>query len=294
MVFGSIARTQTSGRVATYALVRFGAVLSVADRDRYALLLARHYSTDYAASSDIGRVEWVRDFDTVRHAIAMEGAATVLGPTEASPELPDFLLKYATSTFEVHYRLIALLALHEHAFLVDRTAASIMSQAEMEDAPKSLERLAELREAALVLRLCYRFSEQSYITMHNAVNLAWRKVLRLNEMLAELDDSISDIAEHLSRLHEGAKAKKYAWTATVGSAALGGLTAYTITKETLGLVADKYVAGVTGVAIGAAVALAVVYFARRKGHGAHGSAHDHDDHFTVHAMLEHMIKRAQS
>jgi hypothetical protein len=294
MVFGSVARTVTTGRVTTYVFVRFGAVLSVADRDRYALLLARHYSTDYAASPEIGRVEWVRDFNTVRHAIAMEGAATVLGPIDAAPELPDFLLKYASSTFEAHYRLIALLALHEHAFLVDRTAASVMSQAEMQDATKSLKRLAELREAALVLRLCYRFSEQSYITMHNAVNLAWRKVLKLDEMLAELDDSIRDIAEHLGHLHEGAKAKKYAWTATVGSSALGGLTAYTITKETLGLVVDKYVAGGTGVAIGAVVAFAVAYFARRKGHGAHGSGQGHDDHFTVHAMLEHMIKRAQS
>lgn len=294
LVFGSTAQTVTSGRVATHVLVRFGAVLPVADRDRYALLLARHYSTDYTASPDIGGVEWVRDFETVRHAIAMEGAATVLGPTEAAPELPEFLLKYASSTFEAHYLLITLLAHHEHAFLVDRTAASVMSEAEMEDAPRSLKRLAELREAALVLRLCFRFSEQSYITMHNTVNIAWRKILRLDEMLAELDDSIRDIAEHLRHLHEGAKVRKYAWTATVGSSALGGLTAYTITKETLGLFADKYFAGGTGVAIGAAVAIAVAYFARRKGHSAHGDGHDHGDHFTVHAMLEHMIKRAQS
>jgi len=294
LVFGRTSRIVTSGRVATHVVARFDKILPVVDRDHYALLLARHYTTDYALSPGIGRLEWVNDFETVRHAIAMESAATVIGPTNESPQLPDFLRNFLTSTFEAHYLPIALLALHEHAFLVERTAATIMSQDEMRDAPKSLKRLAELREAALVLRLCYRFSEQSYITMHNAVNLSWRKVLRLDEMLAELDDSIRDVAEHIERLHEGEKARKFAWTATVGSSALGGLTAYTITKESLGLIAAKDVAGAAGIVIGVLIAALVVYFARKKGPSRHGSGHDHEDHFTVHAMLKHMIKRAQS
>ena len=293
MVFGSRSQAEVSRRLSSHAMVRFDAILPITDRDRYALMLARHYTTDYQLSPDIGRVEWVRDFETVRHAIALEGAATVIGPTEGAPTLTEFLRNFRTSTFDRHYLPIAILALHERAFLVARTAASIMSAAEMLDAQKSLRRLAELREAALVLRLCYRFSEQSHISMHNAVNLAWRKVLRLDEMLAELDDSIRDIADHLERIHRRAQERKFAGVAIMGGAIIAGFSTFSIVKDLYDLFKASQTYGWIGVCVGGIALIGVAAFAHRKSAVFGALDQDCSKNYTVHAMLEKMTRRSK-
>jgi hypothetical protein len=285
-------------RVATYAYAQFAEPVPTTDRDVFALHLARHYTTDYVTSLNIGGVAFVADFETVRHAVALEGAATIVGSTPDTPNLPSFLENFKTGTFRRHYIPIALLAQHEHAFLVQRTSASVISQAEMNDYRKTVKRLEELRESSLVFRLCYRFSELSFITMHNALNHAFRQVLHLDRMLEELASDVAGVEMHLrevqeakDRRNEQEKHRRFYWTTVIGSAALAGLTTFTIFKE-LGelFIHNHETAGQVAAVLGVLVAAIAGFFGYRKGPAAHGE--EHGDHFTFHAMVDHMIERA--
>jgi hypothetical protein len=298
MVFGDKTETVASGRVSTYTYAQFDKPLPVLERDAFAIRLVRHYTTDYVLAPDITGVAFVHDFETVRHALALEGAATVVGPTQEAPDLPAFLQNFKTVTFRRHYVPIALLALHEHAFLVQRTSASVISSEEMSDHSKTVERLRELREASLTFRLCYCFSELSYITMHNALNHAFRQVLRLDALLRRLAADAADVELYLRAMKEAEdrrieynKHRRYYWSSVVGGAALAGLTTFTIFKEIgeLALEHEEY-AGWIGVGAGIVVTLIAGAIGHLRGPAKHESGHG--GHLTFHAMLDHMIERA--
>jgi len=299
LALGDISEENTAERVATYTYAQFAEPVPTTDRDVFALHLARHYTTDYVTSLNIGGVAFVTDFETVRHAVALEGAATIVGAPPDAPDLPAFLQNFKTGTFRRHYIPIALLAQHEHAFLVQRTSASVISKTEMNDYRKTVKRLEELRESSLAFRLCYRFSELSFITMHNALNRAFRRVLHLDRMLEELDSDVAGVEMHLrevqeakDRRNEQEKHRRFYWTTVTGSAALAGLTTFTIFKE-LGEIFfhhNQETAGQVAAVLGVVIAAIAGFSGYRKGPSVHGE--EHGDHLTVHAMLDHMIERA--
>jgi hypothetical protein len=195
---GASAYEKSIDRIFAYSFARFGEHVSPQDADRFGLHLARHYTTDYAVSSSPGGLAYVRDFKTVGHVMAMEGAATIVAPDEEGTVLPDFLRDFATATLQKHYVPIALLACHEHMFLVDKTTESNFwpdirdNQGQPTVAINDVRRLQALREASLEFRLAFRFSQVSVITMHNEVNLGFRTALGLDRMLIELS---ADVAE---------------------------------------------------------------------------------------------------
>jgi hypothetical protein len=303
LALGDTRKTTKAGRVTTYTYARFDQHAPTPERDAFARHLARHYTTDYVIAPDVKGVAFVGDFETVRHAVALEGAATIVGPTPAAPDLPKFLEGFKTVTFRRHYVPIALLAQHEHAFLVERTSASVISRTEMGEHAKTVERLLGLREASLTFRLCYRFSELSYITMHNTLNHAFREVLHLDTMLEKLASDVADVEVHLrsvkdaeDRRIEHQKHRRFYWASVTGGAALAGLTAFTVMKEigelTLKLagVSSTELAGWSGVALGTLVAAIAAIVGYRKGPALHEDKHG--GHKTIHAMLDHMIERA--
>jgi len=299
-------------RVTSLTYARFTDPLPIAARDLFAVHLARHYSSDYQTAAEIEGVVFVRDFETVRHAVALEGAATVVGATPEAPHQPDFLHHFRTGTFHRHYVPVALLARHEHAFLVRRTSAAVLTQGEMSDSLQTVRRLQELREACLIFRLCYRFSELSSVTMHNSLNSAFRQVLSLDRMTRELDSDVETFEEHLRQLRkseeshrEDEKHRRYYWVTVIGAGALAGLTMFSITKEFLGIFIHEGPPGAVEQAVtlfGRDVPLAIVpklaglvlgiltaifgwIIANLRGPKA-----GHADHKTMHLMLEHMIE----
>jgi hypothetical protein len=293
-------------RVTTYTYARFAEPTSTEVRDLFALHLARHYTTDYVVSSDIGGVAFVADFETVRHAVALEGAATIVGTTPERPELPAFLRDFRTLTFRRHYVPIALLARHEHAFLVERTSASVLSAEELADEDKAVQTLEDLRDSTLRFRLSYRFSELSFVSMHNALNRAFRQVMQLDRMMEKLSADVASVEMHLRdrrdaqhRRDELAKHRRYYWTTVVGSAALAGLTTYTISKEVgeLAVAAavgmpkiEKHVElvpGIIAVVLGLLVAGAAILIGLRRGPPAPEG--EHAGHFAKHAMIENVF-----
>ena len=298
-------------RVTTYTYAQFAELVPTPARDLFALHLARHYSSDYQTAAEIEGVAFVRDFETVRHAVALEGAATVLGPTSEAAHPPVFLQNFKTGTFRRHYVPIALLARHEHAFLVQRTSAAILTQKEMQDGPQTVRRLQELRESCLIFRLCYRFSELSSVTMHNSLNRAFRQILHLDRLTEELDTDVETFEAHLRELrqseerrNEDQKHRRYYWVTVIGAGALAGLTMFSITKEALGIffpeappntveqvlnifgrdLRQSLIPKVAGLVLGILTAIIGWVIAYLRGPRA-----GHADHKTMHLMLEHMI-----
>jgi hypothetical protein len=295
LALGDTSKTLISGRVGTYAYVQFADASSIHERDLYAVHLARHYTTDYLIAANVGGVRFVADFDTVRHAVALEGAATTVGVSSEESPLPDFLSGFKTATWRRHYVPIALLAWHEHAFLVQRTSASIISEAEMKDQEKTIKKLTHLKQDSLIFRLCYSFSELSYLTMHNALNRAFREVCGLDTMLERLSSDLIEIEAHLSDVKEAEEQRRehekhtrYYWASITAGAALAGLTTYTIVKE-IGELAfrEPVIAGWSGAVVGILVSLIAAFIGYHK-----GPTRDREHDLTLHATLDQMIERA--
>jgi hypothetical protein len=295
---GAAAHATTGERVSTYAFVRLEEATTASEADLLALYLARHYTTDYAVATTIEGVERIGAFETVRTAVANEGAATIIARPPEMAELPPFLERFRTATFHRHYLPIALLALHEQAFLVDRTSRAALDPAAL-SRPAALGTLRALLSDALSFRLGFRFSEVSYISMHNEINRAFRTVMSLDRMLRDLGDDVTVIEGFLSYRAEKARAetahvmeRRFWWTSILGVMALSGLTTFTIIKEAGEVLAEGKWVGPAAVIAGGAVALIALAIGFWRGSalhalGGHG-AHD----FTEHAMTEHMIHLA--
>jgi hypothetical protein len=200
LVEGRSVRTTSIDRSFTYTFASFDVPVASAAADRYALLLARHYTADYELRENAGSIGRVRDFDTVGHVISLEGAATVVAPDVNTNELPSFLREFLPGTFRQHYIPIALLAHHEHAFLIQKTTDSNfwLDPASAGTDEKNTESLRTLVAASLSFRLGFRFSQVSLISMHNAINRAFRESLGLDRMLAELTADVTEAATFLS------------------------------------------------------------------------------------------------
>jgi hypothetical protein len=299
LALGRWAETSRSGRASTYAFLSFDTPVDVVDRDRLGVHVARNYTTDYVISSQQPLVAPVADFETVRHAVALEGAATIIGPTRDHPELPSFLKAFKENTFRRHYVPIALLTLHEHAFLVDKTSASVIPQRLADQAEETIEVLSNLIEASLLFRLCFRFSEVSYITMHNSVSRAFRRALRLDEMLRDFATDLIDVENHLRRVSaarrqraEAARHRKYYWTSVLGVSALAFLTASTLAKEIIKLASvDDKTSTLVGFFFGLFFFVAAIVFSYLKKPETE-EPEDESGHFTFEAMLDNMFKGA--
>jgi hypothetical protein len=307
LALGPSARTRRAGRVFTYTFARLQDPAPVAARDALGLYLARHYSSAYEVSAEIDSVRKVADFDTIRHSFALEGAATVVGVDPSSPEPAAFLEAFHATTFRSHYIGAALLALHEHGFLVDRTTRAVDASAGSDNVAT----MSALRRESLLFRTQFRFADISYISRHNAAWHALRDVFGCQEMLRQLNDDVTEMSAVLSteqqQRHadeEHATRSKTYWATVLGSASLAALTAYTIVKE--GLVAfpalKKIVegAGITGAQTAFLTAVLVFFgscwlswtYRPRQSRGHDEHAHDDSEHFRAHAAAKTVLKAA--
>lgn len=231
LVLGPLSRTKKSGRVHTYVYARFDQPTSVQARDTLAVWLARQYTSDYDLDMPNSDVELIEYFGSVRHAIAIEGVATVVGRSEGDEEIPPFLENYKTGTYRPNYQQIALLALHEQAYLVAATAASLIPPADMGNEQALLTRLEELRQAALAFRLCFRFSELSYVSTQNAFHRAIRRAMRLDQMMVELGTDLADVDVYLKSARERAHKAAFDWLTWVGGSATAGAMVFSPSKD---------------------------------------------------------------
>jgi hypothetical protein len=315
LVQGTAAVASKAERTRSYTFAAFTKPISPEESDLFGLHLARHYTIDYVVAPNIAGVERVHAFETVRHSVALEGAATIVSATDPSGSMPPFLEDFRTNAFRRHYVPIALLALHEYGFLIDRTSRSIMSYEDTKDIDKTLRNLEQLRSDSLVFRVCYRFSQVSHITMHNELNRAFRAALGLDRMLQEFHTDVTEIEAFLRTIEEYNSRHRFYWFSVVGGASLVGFTAFTILTATFrvllafegarrklldwsrGLVSPEWLnqtpgadssghaPELLGLCFGFLIFGFALWLISRRRPTAHTGSHGH---LTMHAMLEKM------
>jgi hypothetical protein len=173
--------------------------------------LSRHYSPGYGAEPSFPGTELYAPFADIRHALSLEGAATVANQGS------DFVANGGLAgRFGNCYLPLAILAYHEHAYLLDiaQEAARVPPG---DDAAAQAQALRRLTDRFLRFRLRYRLPLASDITMHNAFYEKARRALQLAALETKLGQDVIDAQAHLRRLSEDAAAA--AATATAAAAA---------------------------------------------------------------------------
>ncbi len=226
-------------RTKTWTYARFAEPLPPAETDLFGYYLAGHYTTDYVVDPSAADVERVARFETVRHTIALEGAATLVSPDRLD-SIPEFLEAFKTATFQKHHIPIALLALHEYAFLVDRSTWSAAIREE--ESKESLDTLEQLIKKSLRIRLHFRCSQVSNITMHNQLNQAFRNVLGLDRLLNEFATDVTEIDAFLRAEQDRNAEQRFRRLTIVGGASLAGFAGATILTSILKVLFEVSVA----------------------------------------------------
>ncbi|MEP3523995.1 MAG: hypothetical protein ABJN24_01070 [Hyphomicrobiales bacterium] len=305
------ANTETlSRRVPSYSFIRLKEQLQPAELDKVAGFLSRRYTDAYEFDVASNNVSLLRDFKNLRHAISEEGAATVINPDE-NGEVPSFLENFQSSVLASAYSPIALTLWNEQSFLTRGRVKVLKTRSEQ----ASVDELTGLMDDALLFRLFYRHAHASDISMHNDFSSAFRKVLGLDKKLEELQKDVEAVRAKLlsakqaeERYEEQVKYRKYYWITILGSAALAGLTTYTISNEFFNLVAptfsefamvkeyfgiptypDKKISAWISIFCGFVIIILTVFFGNKK--KPKKPTRHHEGHITLHAMQSHMIKR---
>ncbi len=170
--------------------------------------LARQYTTDYAFSEDAQGVHFVSDFDNVIHAVAREGAATIV---DSGDENVAYLNEYQTATLGRSYLPLVATNLHYHDKALDLLAHSIFSapdhsevllieelSAETDTAYR--EKMTEWRKLegnVALLNSRFRFRQVSQVTMQNTFNKVMRQALDLDELEIQLRDDMSQMSARM-------------------------------------------------------------------------------------------------
>ena len=235
-------RNVESDRAMTYCYAQLSEHAEPSDLDRLAAFLARHYTSDYAFEPQEAQVTTLKEFANLRHALTREGIASLACPPRDG-DMPQFLQDWHSRSLERAYLPLALVLLHEDSFLSSLLGRATASRGEEDD----LEIFDQVINDALLLRLDFRWSYVSAISMHNAFVDAFRAALSLDSRLGVLTEDVNAMAERLQSARAAVDRQEREqrdfslYTFGIWStAALTGLTSFTIVKE----VHDVWVASV--------------------------------------------------
>jgi len=242
LVRKDVPRSTHFTRVPTMAFARLPETTEPGVLEREAANLARRYTTDYPFSPENSDVSFLRDFDDMRHAITSEGFATVQCRREGHLET-EFSQNWKTGPLAEAYLPIYMLLLHENWFLSERRDTAF--EAANED--DLLHDLEQVVDDMALFQLYFRFPSFSLISMHQRAADAVRQALHLDEKLTFFQTVVLQISERLKAAYAAKEAEEnlrrdeaFSWVARFGAAALAGLTAYTILKDLLLLVASSF------------------------------------------------------
>jgi hypothetical protein len=235
LALGPAIETRSVGRAFTHTFAVFGDPLPAAVRDAFALHVARHYSSEYLLVANARNWERIADFDDVRHTVSLEGVATIIGRSDGTPN-NEFVSHYRTTTLKQHYSAAAILAVHEHGFLVERTTKAVQSASKGDE----IAALEDLRRESLRFRTQFHFANISYIAMHNAFWHALRQVMGCDLLLRQLQGDVVELSAYLAAKNEESETRRRIaaesrnwWAGALGSSTLAALTGFTVVKEML-------------------------------------------------------------
>lgn len=217
-----------------------------------AACLARRYTADYPFNLQETSVGFVRDFDDLRHAVALEGMATVQCARHHEQET-EFSANWKNAQLPKAYLPIYQSQLHQNWFLADRRAEAVSSNLDFEELdahgarPSIHEQLERVAIDMMEFQLFYHFPSVSQITMHQAVASAAQDAMRLEEKRTHLQSTVQQVSDRLKAAHEEMEAKSaeergqsFNFVARIGTASLAGLTAFTILRDVALLVMETF------------------------------------------------------
>jgi hypothetical protein len=174
--------------------------------------LSRHYSPAYRAEPGWPGTELYGPFTDIRHGLSLEGAATVASESSAFVANGGLMGRMGNC-----YLPLALLAYHEHAYLLDiaQEAARVPSG---DDPAAQARSLRDLTDRFLLFRLRYRLPLASDITMHNAFYERMRRALQIEALEAKLGQDVTEAQGHLRRLADDRAAERAAAAAAEAGA----------------------------------------------------------------------------
>lgn len=175
-----------AGRLFSYAAVLLSADAPRDAMDALAYRLAHKFTADYAIGAAQVETAGVWPFDNICHSMATQGGAVVARNTGVA-----FVEGYLTQSVPRTYLPLCLLARHEYLVLRRLSHADVF--AEKERSPRERERwIAHVQGELMDFRLRYRFSWVSDMSNHNLVFAHWRRVLGLDDTLAELSQDVAE------------------------------------------------------------------------------------------------------
>lgn len=280
-------------RVETYTFVKTAEHIPTDQSEALGAFLARHYTSGYDLDMDKAEVAFIREFANMRHALAVEGVASILVPDKEG-NIVSFLKDWKNNVFRSAYVPIILLGLHEHRYLTQSRKKALEAQTEDD----SIQMYRAILDDALVFRLNLRFPEVSRISLHNHFNKRFRGILELEEKLTELEGDVKVVSERLisaerSRedAEENERHRRIYWVTSIGSASLAGLTAYTIAKETLKAFSEIEAHQISQCSVLFGIIIICVAWGTSLYKRPRKPARTHEGHIGKHVMYEHMIKR---
>jgi len=256
LVSGSADKSIEARRVRSLCFARLASKVSGEAMETYAAFLSRRYTASYQfdfKNSDLGMI---KDFENMRHALSIEGGASVIMPDE-SGDLPEILKNWQNSVFQNAYSPLALLLLHEEKFLTN--ARLVASEASFETV--DMEELEEMVLNALDFRMFYRFESVSEISMHEAFSRKLRRALELGRKLSELEGDVKALYDRMSALQREEEQQlsrernhRFYWVSMLTGPGITAATVFTVCKEalelTLGVSSGRLILSICFIAAG--------------------------------------------
>jgi hypothetical protein len=160
---------------------------------------ARHYTSDYDIVRDEVGKSLYRPFETVVHAFALEGAASIANGSDL------FLHDQFLSHVKQVYLWLVVLAYHEQSYLLELVHRENFL---IGTPQRRAEEFRKLIDDFLEFRLRHRMPLVSHIEMHNQAYHALRHHLRLDELIQKVTHDVVEAERWLtlqlehSRQHE--------------------------------------------------------------------------------------------
>jgi hypothetical protein len=190
-------RFEPWNRLFTYTAIALEEFRPGTGQDIFAARLARHYTEAYVLSDEQVKATIFKPFENVIHAYSLEGAASVVDGRS------HFLKTQFNSRIEQSYLILAALAYHEHAYLVDMVQGTDLDDADQADShPQSLEKLIG---DFLLFRRRYRLPIVSDVDLHNQAYERLRSGLRNTVLIEKLTSDTNEAFQFLAQKSDRAR-----------------------------------------------------------------------------------------
>jgi len=171
----------------------------VASIEEFAFRCARHYTMDYDVTKGEVAKSIYCPFQSMVHAFALEGAASVANGTD------QFLREQFLSRVRQVYLWLVALAYHEQSYLLGLVNRENFAAGHAENRAR---RFRALIDDFLEFRLRHRMPLVSHIEMHNQVYQALRHNLRLDELIHKVTQDVVEAERWLTQQIEHRRAEQ--------------------------------------------------------------------------------------